>query len=739
MKAPYWHIWNLWLALSLSLHASGPWEGFWESYSFGDDAYISLSQDKNKVIGTYFPYNGTIEGTDDGGVLRGTWASPNGTGKLVFTLSPDGESFAGTVGMGEWWNGKRIAEDEIDFIDIDVVSPSHTLRSFMRAGYALRRGKVTGLQAMFSTLQFEDSASFSLKSRQARLLYDVLHLTTFRVFDVRPEDDSNVFKYHFKQDISLLGPELTFVRDLFGIWRIVAPEESVLSDLLAQMLEARGLSEINPSQYRNLSTPRETMEAFMVGMETWETGGKLLVKDTFNLTALNEGLHGWQIPITAAIMTRNLNRVAQITLQEFPDNPASSKPFVFYTHPEGSIEIAPYIQEGGSVSWQFTPATLKQAKDLYDVLQSSPTNFANINSTMPEIPYFELRSKASRISSNLLIEKAGIELWQLISLLVLLFVLPGGLHLLLSRVEEHLSGGKAKALSSMRQRQGIMLRLLLMGSLWLLAAGFLGLATHISGPIHALGSIFIIIGLAWLLLLAINTGFQTLHDKARHTKSTTDDIVVSLLSGLSKILLFFMASIAVADVLGLPYQTVFAGFGIGGLAFAIASRDIIANLFGSAIIAADRPFKKGDFISLGTIQGTVEKVGLRTTKLRPLDDTAVMIPNATISTEQVVNITRRRKIRLVETIHIDHQATVAALNALRDRIRELLTADEMVADENIRIGLNTLSLYAVELNLACYIKTTNYDEFINQKHRIMVGVLEVIEASEATRAVIRRD
>jgi small-conductance mechanosensitive channel len=199
------------------------------------------------------------------------------------------------------------------------------------------------------------------------------------------------------------------------------------------------------------------------------------------------------------------------------------------------------------------------------------------------------------------------------------------------------------------------------------------------------------------------------------------------------------AALAVADVLGLPYQTVLAGVGIGGLAFAIASKDLVANLFGSAIIAADRPFKKGDFVSIGAIQGTVENVGLRSTRVRPVDDTAVMIPNSTITTEQVVNITRRRKIRLVETVHIDHEASVEALRKLRDRIRDELLADEMVADENVRVGLDTLSLYAVEIQIACYVRTTNYDEFIFQKHRIMVHILEVIAESGVKRAVIRRD
>jgi small-conductance mechanosensitive channel len=267
----------------------------------------------------------------------------------------------------------------------------------------------------------------------------------------------------------------------------------------------------------------------------------------------------------------------------------------------------------------------------------------------------------------------------------------------------------------------------------------LGLPVNLSSPVHATGQILVILGVSWLLFRVIDGTAGLLHVRTSKTTTTADDIAVSLIAGLLQIILVVGAALAVADVLGLPYQTVLAGVGIGGLAFAIASKDLVANLFGSVIIAADRPFKRGDFVSLGAIKGTVEKVGLRSTKLRPVDDTAVMIPNSTVATDTVVNITRRRKIRLVETIHIDHEASVEALTNLRNRVLDELLADEMVAEENVRVGLDTLSLYAVEMQIACYIRTTNYDEFIYQKHRIMVHLLEVIEGAGVKRAVIRRD
>ena len=719
--------------------AKGPWEGFWESYSFGDDAYLSLRQEGTRVVGAYFPYNGRIEAVDDGGVLRGTWRSPNGSGSLVFTLSPEGDSFAGTVGSGEWWNGWRVDEDEIEFIAIDVSSPSHTIRSFMRAGYALRRGMINGLQAMFSTMHFPDDPGFAEKSRRARLLFDVLSLTTFRVFDVRPTGEAKTFRYRFRQAGTDEEVALTFRQDLFELWRIDALEETLLTEHLERLLEARGLSELNPNQYRDLASPRHAMEAFIAGMQDWEIGGEALVRQTFNLSALSEGLRDWQLPIIAAFMASNLNRIGQITLQEFPDEPNSSKPFVYYTHPVGEIVIAPYPLPDDGVRWQFTPTTLDSSQDLYDALQTVPNSFDNVRNATGDSSFFAMRRLANGLSPRLTEEVAGIETWQGIALLILLFLLPGASHLLARSLEQGFAGAMSMRLSVVRIRYGVPARLLVFGGLWLLASALLGLPIQLSGPIHAVGWILVILGVSWLLFRLTDWVTVALHSRTRKTATALDDVVVSLLSGLLKVILVVGAAVAVADALGMPYETVLAGVGIGGLAFAIASKDLVANLFGSAIIAADRPFKRGDFVTVGDIQGTIESVGLRSTRLRPLDDTAVTIPNSLVTTDMVVNLSRRRKIRLVETIHVDHAASVEALKQLRDCIRDELLADEMVADEMLRVGLDTLSLYAVEVQIACYIKTTNYDEFVYHKHRVMVHLLAVIEEADVKRAVIRRD
>jgi small-conductance mechanosensitive channel len=738
------------LTLALSLvqqpaRADGVWEGFWEAYSYGDDAFLSMRQEGQRVTGAYFPYDGRIEGTADNGVLRGTWRSPNGSGTFVFTLSPDGESFSGVIGAGDWWNGRRIAENEISALTIDLATPGRTTRSFMQAGRAVDNGATSGLQAMFSALHFGRDVGFAEKSRRARLLHDVLSLTTFRVFEIRPTFDAAAvdapvtFSHRFRQRGTDEGISLEFRRDLFGIWRIDAPDSGVLKDRLQRLLGARGLQEMDPTGYRRLANPRHAMEAFVEGMRRWEVGGQALVRRAFNLSAVSERLREGRLPVLASFMAANLNRIGHLTLEEIPDDPESNRPVVFYEHSVGNIEIAPYTDADGTTRWQFTPATLAAAQQLNDALRGVPVTFDNVPNPLAGNLFFTIRSLAYDVSPALTDVTLGIEHWQWLGLFVLALLLPLILHLFALPIERRLLAAHGGQAAVMRNPYSVLVRLLMLGGLWLFASIVLGLPDGISSLLNAFGWLLVIIAVTWQLFLIVNMITRGLHRVTSKTRTTLDDVAVSLLSGLVKVLLIIGAAIAIADVLGMPYETVLAGVGISGLAFAIASRDVIANLFGSAIIAADRPFQRGDFITVGGVSGTVEKVGLRSTRLRPLDDTTVTMPNSLISTDQVVNISKRRQIRAVETIHIDHDSSLDDLRALRERMREELLADDMVSNDNLRVGLSTISLYAVEIDLAFYVKTNDYDEFLYEKHRLLVQLLSVIESVGVRRAVIRKE
>jgi len=124
-----------------------------------------------------------------------------------------------------------------------------------------------------------------------------------------------------------------------------------------------------------------------------------------------------------------------------------------------------------------------------------------------------------------------------------------------------------------------------------------------------------------------------------------DEIVVSLVLGACKLMLLAGGLLFIADALSIPYEGVLAGLGIGGLAVAFASKETLSNVFGAGILVADRPFRRGDWIEAGEARGTVEHVGIRSTRIRTADDSLMFVPNGKLADATVNNLgTRRHRV-----------------------------------------------------------------------------------------------
>ncbi len=142
-----------------------------------------------------------------------------------------------------------------------------------------------------------------------------------------------------------------------------------------------------------------------------------------------------------------------------------------------------------------------------------------------------------------------------------------------------------------------------------------------------------------------------------------------LLKDALKISIGVFAAVLLIQIWGYNAGALLAGLGIGGLAFAFAAQNSIANIFGTIVIFADRPYKVGDYISLGDTEGWVEKIGVRSTRIRQLDSNIVTVPNATVADSEIVNITESpiRNIRFAVGLLYSHDAEMLerALAAIR--------------------------------------------------------------------------
>ena len=154
------------------------------------------------------------------------------------------------------------------------------------------------------------------------------------------------------------------------------------------------------------------------------------------------------------------------------------------------------------------------------------------------------------------------------------------------------------------------------------------------------------ISLIWLCYRLVNVFTEYLHKLAVKTDSTFDDQLVPLLQKALKIFVIIFGVLVMFQNLGVNVLSVLAGLGLGGLAFALAARDMCANLFGSIMIFLDRPFNIGDWVIVGNLEGTIEEIGFRSTRIRTFYNSQVTIPNSTLANANIDNMGKREYRRI---------------------------------------------------------------------------------------------
>jgi MscS family membrane protein len=184
-----------------------------------------------------------------------------------------------------------------------------------------------------------------------------------------------------------------------------------------------------------------------------------------------------------------------------------------------------------------------------------------------------------------------------------------------------------------------------------------------------------------------------------------------------------------ADRLGLPLYGIIAGLGVGGLAIALAAQPTIENLIGGLSLLTDKPIRVGDFCRYGTDTGRVEAIGIRSTRIRGLDQTLTTIPNAALSRMPVVNVSMRDQIQLKTNIGMRYETTPQQLRSLLVRIRDMLLAHPYVLPNPLRVRFVGFGASSLDLEVSAHIDTQDWDEFLGIQEAIYLRIMDLVEES----------
>ncbi len=238
---------------------------------------------------------------------------------------------------------------------------------------------------------------------------------------------------------------------------------------------------------------------------------------------------------------------------------------------------------------------------------------------------------------------------------------------------------------------------------------------------------FVIFIIFWSFYNAVGV-FE--HSIYAFVKKSSKELAQEISDLLLKIAKFFIAAVGVIAILEewqIDVSTFVASLGIGGLAFALAAKDTVANFFGSVMIFLDKSFKIGDWIKGAGVEGIVEKINIRTTKIRTFEKSLITVPNAALANAPVENFSRRGIRRINMRLGLTYSTTTAQMEAIVTELRELLHAREDIDKETIFIYFDEFA--ASSLSIFCYFftATADWQKYLQIREAINLEIIRLVE------------
>ena len=714
-------------ATASTMGAYADWAGEWEVTWHDGGGRLVLKQEGGLVTGTYAPQNGRIEAKVHGVQLEGRWFAGEQSGSILLVLSHDQRTFTGREdGLG-WLTGRR-SPLQSPPPPIDLHTPRLAFQTFIAAANRARGGRPEAWTSAIAASEFPATgqpASPVESLLRVRRYFDLIDLTTLDEGAFPGDQREDSVSGRLEQLRSGVTLTVTLRRNATGDWHLVIPSETEVATARKSLLAIYGASPPTAQSFRRLQNPRDTMRAFLEGMNDWNGDGRALVFSTMDLRALPVFLQQSDGALIAQYLRRTLHKIGMVGLQSIPNDGADRDPYVHFAQGFGSIVIAP-SGSAPDAPWQFTRATIDQIPDLYFATANLPAATLAPYGEIPSSTYFALRHFVAAKAPFLLGRLRRFEYWQMLTLLT---VIPVGFLVgrmvagFVSRLVQRIPGAEPE-----RPRLFIWALTIMLGAAVLQwVPSLLGVPERpraYSVPI--LGSLVLLSAgiVTWHLLSILGQFFAV---RAQLTSSKTDDIIVNFSLAGGRVAIVFATSLGIAYFLSIPAANIVAGLGIGGLAFAIAARDTLANIFGASILVTDRPFRSGDWIDAGFVEGSVEAVGIRSTRIRTAEDSVAIIPTGKLADATINNLGTRRHRVIKMNILVTEGGTPKRLQAYIEAVRSRIANDAAFVASQTEIGVADIGKDGIAVALKSYLDVCTDGAESAARHALLIDLIRLAQ------------
>ena len=482
-----------------------------------------------------------------------------------------------------------------------------------------------------------------------------------------------------------------------------------------------------PADPLGRGTPRSAIDNFLEACHNERYVEAARYLDLQNMSSRERTTQG---PDLAKDLADVLDRNAHFEIGQLSDSPSGSSGDGL---PQNKDRLVSVELNGSNITLYLERANI-QSNPIWLVSQDSVARLSQLSALEQESP-FEQKLPDFLVATKLMATSLWIWLALVLAALILSLV-----SRLLSRIViaicKPIARRFAKTLHSYRLETFTEpLRLLLSVVVFRAVIEFIDPSALVRDYLLKLLTLLFALGATSLLMRIIDVIFDQIQTRLNARERALTYSVLPLGARLLKVFVVCLFILFTLSGWGYNTTTILAGVGVGGLAVALAAQKTIENFFGGVSVITDRPVLVGDFCQFGGQVGTVEDIGLRSTRIRTLDRTLVTIPNSQFSTMTLENYSRRDRMWFHPTLHLRRDTPSDKVELFMEKIVEVLKNDPLVSIGGVPLRFSKIDEQALNIEIFAYVLTDDFDKFLAAQTKLLLEFLRVSERTGISFAI----
>lgn len=260
---------------------------------------------------------------------------------------------------------------------------------------------------------------------------------------------------------------------------------------------------------------------------------------------------------------------------------------------------------------------------------------------------------------------------------------------------------------------------------WYLLFPFLGIDKEVVTILTNAAAIMAMVSALFVVSKILDFSKEILMNKAEETDNKIDDVLIPMFHKLIKLATYLVGIVLIASNIGINVASLLAGIGLAGMAIALAAKDTVENLFGSITVLLDKPFEVGDWVVINGVEGTVEQIGLRSSRIRTFYCSQVNVPNSTLIQATVDNYGRRNYRRIKTMLSLTYDTPPDKIEAFCEGIRELIRNHPYTRKDTYQVYFNNFNAASLDVLLYCFLDTSDWAIELREKQRLYLDIIRL--------------